>query len=225
MLDTVEQIPQNSNAIATDGDRRIRIVLADDHRLITECLAKVLEPKFELVATVDNGRDLVAAVEQFRPAVAVVDISMPLMNGLEAGKQIIAANPETKVIYLTMHTGRAYVEQALAAGASGYVLKRAAAAELVTAIEEVMKGGTYITPLLTQDSGDTVGARGWSLTSRQTEVLQLVAQGMSAKEIAAALTISTKTVEFHKAAIMEKLALHTTGQLIRYALDRGIAQP
>ena len=204
--------------------RRTRIILADDHKMVTECLAQVFDQSFELLATVHNGQDLIDAVAQFQPEVAVVDISMPLMNGIEAAKHIALANPNTKVIFLTMHMNRAYVEQAFAAGARGYVLKRAAAAELVTAIREVMNGGRYVSPQLSEEMSNSSGSGEWSLTPRQVEVLRLVAEGLSAKEIASKLAISTKTVEFHKAAIMDKLAVHSTGQLIRYALDRGMAQ-
>jgi DNA-binding NarL/FixJ family response regulator len=206
-------------------DRKPRVLLADDHKIITECLAHVLEPCFELVGTAENGQELIEAAERLRPDVALVDISMPDMNGIEAARQMSQRTPATKVIFLTMHTGLSYVEQAFRAGASGYVLKRSAAAELVTGIREVLAGRRYVTPIVNSQFGrPEVEPTGVALTSRQQAVLELVAEGLSAKEIASSLNISPKTVEFHKAAIMDKLAMHTTAQLMRYAMKNGITR-
>jgi DNA-binding NarL/FixJ family response regulator len=159
----------------------------------------------------------------------LVDISMPLLNGIDAARQLLKITPQSKVIFLTMHADSDYVSEAFRAGASGYLLKRSAASELLTAIQEVMKGRCYVTPLVTREAlsplfGGTMEPRKLSstLTARQREVLQLVAEGRSVKEIAAILRVSGKTVEFHKSALMDRLGIHTTAELTRYAIEHGL---
>lgn len=208
--------------------KRPRILLGDDHAIILDGLRRILEPHFDIVGAAEDGRALVAAAEKLRPDIVVADISMPLLNGIEAARQIRKAQPQTKVIFLTMHPDATYATEAFRAGASGYVLKNSAASELVNAIQEVLKGRTYLTPLVAKDAIATwVQAPGpempsASLTSRQREILQLVAEGRSAKEIASILHISPRTVEFHKYRTMEVLGLRSTAELTQYAIKHGI---
>ena len=209
--------------------KRPRILLGDDHAIILDGLRRILEPHFEIVGTAEDGRALVAAAEKLRPDMVVADISMPLLNGIEAARQIRKAHPQAKVIFLTMHPDATYATEAFRAGASGYVLKNSAASELVTAIQEALKGRTYLTPRVATDAiASWVRTPGQpampsaSLTSRQREILQLVAEGRSAKDIATILRISPRTVEFHKYRIMEALGLRTTAELTQYAIKHGI---
>lgn len=206
---------------------RARILLADDHSLVAAGLCKLLETDFDLVGAVGDGRALVAAARKENPDVILLDISMPLLNGVEAARQLRVALPAAKLIFVTVHSDSPYVVEAFRAGASGYLLKRSAAAELVTAIREVMLGNLYVTPLIGKSTLEGIlrvaERRGPLLSARQREVLQLVAEGHSAKEIAEILRISQKTVEFHKSWIMKKLDLHSTAELTRYALEQRIA--
>jgi len=209
------------------------VLLADDHQILVEGLRGLLEPEFELLDTVEDGRALVRQALALKPDVIVADISMPLLNGIDAARQIIKDAPTSRIIFLTMHSDVAYATEAFRAGASGYVLKRSAAAELVTAIREVLKGGAYVTPpiakAMMRDSlfGRSPQTRNPSdaLTSRQREVLQLVAEGHSIKEIASILNLSPKTVEFHKYRVMEQLGIRTTAELTQYAVKHGIVSP
>ena len=214
--------------------RTPRVLLADDHTLVLEGIKKLLEPHFDLVGTVEDGRALLEAAKTLKPDVVLADISMPLLNGIDAARQLRKTLPDAKIIFLTMHSDPTYVAEAFRAGAAGYLLKRSAASELVFAIEEVLKGRFYVTPAVAKDVlGDVFGeneasrrkppTEGRSLTPRQREVLQLVAEGKSIKEIATILDISIKTVEFHKSRIMEELDLHTTAELTKYAVAHGIA--
>lgn len=202
-------------------------MLADDHSLVAAGISKLLEIEFELIGTVGDGRALVAAAKSDPPDVILLDISMPILNGLEAARQIRAALPHVKLIFVTVHSDNAYVMEAFRAGGSGYVLKRSAASELPAAIHEVLNGNLYVTPLI--GDGAAEGFRNGLdnqrsiLSGRQREVLQLVAEGYSAKEIAKLLSISSKTVEFHKGLIMKKLDLHSVAELTQYALQHGIA--
>jgi DNA-binding NarL/FixJ family response regulator len=209
-----------------------RLMIADDHQIFAEGLKRLLSADFDIVGAVQNGRELVSAAEKLRPDVIVADISMPMLNGIEAVVQIQKSCPKIKVVFLTMHPDTAYAVSAFKAGASGYVLKHSAPDELVTAIREALKGRTYVTPLIAgkllhaYQSGAHSGTdAALSLTSRQREVLQLVAEGRSVKEIAAILNISTKTVEYHKYRMMEDLDIKTTADLIRYAVKEGISEP
>jgi len=192
---------------------RTRVLLADDHKIVLDGLKNLLEPEFELAGTVEDGRALVSSVRKLRPDVIVVDISMPLLNGIEAVRRIKKISPDVKVVFLTMHPDVSYAVRAFEAGASGYVLKHSAASELLTAIREVIKGRTYVTPMI---AGELVQSykegshrrpdETLQLTQRQREILQLLAEGCSVKKIAIILDISTRTVEFHKYTLMAKLA-------------------
>ena len=209
--------------------KRPRLVLGDDHAIILDGLRRILEPHFDIVGSAPDGRALVAAAQELRPDVVVADISMPLLNGIEAARQIRKAHPRVKIVFLTMHPDVTYATEAFRAGASGYVLKNSAAAELVTAIQEVLKGRTYLTPLVAKDViASLLEAPAQpeklspALTSRQREILQLVAEGRSAKDIATILNISPRTVEFHKYRIREVLGLRSTAELTQYAIKHGI---
>ena len=208
-----------------------RIVLADDHGLLLEGLRTLLAREFDVVGLATNGRDAVAEAEQLDPDAVLLDVSMPGMNGMEAARQIKSHNPAVKLVFVSQKSDRAYVQAALRVGASGYVLKQAAPSEVQGALREVLAGRYYVTPSLrkgipealydpTRNPSELFGS---SLTSRQKEVLQLVAEGNSNKEIAVKLKVSVKTIDFHKAAIMEELGMHSTAELTRYAVEHGIA--
>lgn len=209
--------------------KKPRVVVADDHAILSEGLRGLLEPEFEVQATVEDGRALVAAAEKLRPEVVVLDISMPLLNGIEAARQLKRADPGIKLVFLTMHSDVSHVREAFRAGACAYVLKRSASTELLTAIRAVLKGRSYLSPLVTKDVLEIFlkkdsGAEGSfaGLTPRQREVLQLLAEGHSIKEIAVVLNISGKTVEFHKYRMLEDLGLHSIAELTQYAIKHGI---
>ena len=208
---------------------RPRVLLADDHKIVSEGLRSLLEPDYELVGMVEDGRPMVAAAAQLSPDVIVADISMPLLNGIEAARQLKKANSRAKIVFLTMHPDVTYATRALEAGASGYVLKHSAASELLTAIREALKGRLYVTPIIAKDvlqffmdSPQKPRKDDSELTPRQREVLQLVVEGRSAKEIASILHISTRTVEFHKYRMMEELGLRTNADLIQYAIKHHL---
>ena len=209
--------------------KKTRVLLADDHKIILEGLRGLLEGEFEVAGTVEDGRALVTAAAKLCPDVVVADISMPLLNGIEAVRQLKKADPHIKVVFLTMHPDVTYASRAFEAGASGYVLKHSAPSELITAIREAVNGRTYVTPMIAGDllQSYKAGAQRHQpvmrkLTARQREILQLVAEGYSAKEIAVQLNISTRTVEFHKYRIMEELNLKTSAELVQYAIKHGI---
>lgn len=207
-----------------------RILLADDHGLVVAGLSKLLEKEFEIIGAASNGRELVELAEEGKPDVILLDISMPLLNGVEATRQICRANPKAKIVVLTQQTGKEYVQAALQAGAKGYVVKQSIPTELVTALHEVLAGRYYVTRLvipkeivsLLNGGGNLHEWFAGQLTPRQREVLQLIGEGKSGKEIADVLRISVKTVEFHKSKLMDQLGLHTTAELTRYALEHGI---
>ena len=211
--------------------KRPRLVIADDHTIVLEGLRKLLESEFEVVGTAEDGRYLIATALQYSPDVILVDISMPSLNGFQAARQLRKQLPKAKIVFLTMHSDVEYVKEALRAGASGYLLKRSAAAELVSGIHEVLNGRTYISPSLAASlAGSMPGAAtkaksSRELTDRQREVLQLVADGHSSKEIAAILEVSIKTVEFHKSMIARKLKVQGTAALTRYAVEHRIVVP
>ena len=207
------------------------MLIAEDHTLVREGLRILLAGEVDVVDAVEDGRALLVAAERLQPDVILLDISMPLLNGLDAARQLAQVSPTSKLVFVTMHADPAYVRQAFRAGASGYVVKSSASSHLIEAIQEVAAGRRYISPIPGADlsdllSGDpTTGAAGElsdSLTPRQREILQLVAEGRTAREIAGVLGISRKTVEFHKASIMRLLRLRTTAELTRYALAHGI---
>jgi DNA-binding NarL/FixJ family response regulator len=207
---------------------RPRVLLADDHRMVTEGLKSLLSDDFELVGIVEDGHALLAAAKKFRPDVIVADITMPKLNGIDALHLLKKHNPEVKVVFLTMHQDRAYARRALEAGAAGFVVKHAASDELVMAIHAALKGKTFITPALAGDVLDDIqhsakkkNAKG-SMTPRQREILQMLAEGRSAKEIAQMLSISARTVEFHKYQMMEMHGLHSSAELVHFAIKHGI---
>jgi DNA-binding NarL/FixJ family response regulator len=206
-------------------------MLADDHRMFSEGLARLLEPQFKIVGIVENGRDLIAAAERLRPDVILVDISMPSLNGIEAARRIQEFPHPPKIVFLTMHEDATYATAAFQAGASGYVLKRSAPAEIITAVREAVRGRNYVSPLVDGDLVNTLMKRiehpeklRPELTSRQREILQLLAEGKSPKEISAILKISARTVEFHKYRIMVATGVRTIAELTRYAIAHGIVQ-
>jgi DNA-binding NarL/FixJ family response regulator len=209
--------------------RAKRVLLADDHTLMLGGIRKILATKVELVGSVRDGRALIQAVEELRPDVVLLDISMPLLNGIDAARQIKKSHPETKLIFLTMHSDRDYVVEALRAGASGYLLKWSAEEELEAAIETVLRGGIYLTGALPKELSESLLKRNIAqtespekLSDREREVLQLVTEGRSAKEIADILHLSVKTVEFHKYRMMKRLGVHTTVELAKYAVQRHL---
>ena len=209
---------------------RTTVLLADDHKMVAEGLRSLLEPEFDLVRTVQDGHALVAAARELDPDVIVADISMPELNGLEAIRKLRETGLRAKVVFLTMHQEVSYAVRAIEEGASGYVLKHSAHDELVKAIHEALAGEIYVTPMLAK--GDVhslveearMAAPGpGELTDRQREVLQLLAQGRSAKEAASKLNVSRRTVEYHKYHIMKKLDLRNSAELIQYAIRHGIS--
>ncbi len=207
-----------------------RILLADDHAVVIEGLRRILDrPEFEVVGTVADGQALVREADRLRPDVIVTDITMPLLNGIDAARQILARGGAPKIIFLTMHPEVAYASAAIASGACAYVVKSAAGQELVDAIQHALSGRVYMSPAVEKALGlaketplrKTRGAVD-GLTDRQREVLQLLAQGLQVKEIAAKLNVSPRTVEFHKYRIMELLGVRTVAELTRYAVTHGI---
>jgi DNA-binding NarL/FixJ family response regulator len=205
--------------------QRTKVLLADDHTVVAEGLATLLKNRFDLVGTVGNGSELIDAARKLRPDVIVADISMPVLSGLEALRRLKAARNNAKVIFLTMHADAQLATEAFRAGASGYVLKQSAGEELIAAIQEVLQGRTYLTPLLTKDvianftesTPPTV-----TPTPRQREVLRLIAEGKRMKEIGAILELSTRTVETHKYEMMRGLGVESTAELVRYAIQIGL---
>ena len=209
--------------------RTTRVLLADDHTLMLGGIHKILSTKVDLVGSVRDGRALVKAVEDLKPDVVLLDISMPLLNGIDAARQIKKSHPQTKLIFLTMHADRDYVVEALRAGASGYLLKWSAEEELEAAIRTVIDGGIYLTTALPGDLSESILKRNVAqnesaekLSVREREVLQLVTEGRSAKEIADILHLSVKTIEFHKYRMMKRLGVHTTVELAKYAVQRQL---
>ena len=214
---------------ARPGTRRPTVLLADDHAIVMEGLASLLRNEFSLVGTVADGPRLIEAARQLRPDVIVTDVAMPGMSGLEALRQLRAEAIPAKVIFLTMHADAQLAAEALRAGASGFVVKHAAGKELIAAIHTVLRGGKHLPPHLASDvltslaDGGTPGAG--TLTPRQREVVSLIAEGRTMKEVAAALGLSPRTVETHKYQVMQALGFQTTADLIRYAFERGLIAP
>jgi DNA-binding NarL/FixJ family response regulator len=207
-----------------------RILLADDHLIVREGLKALLEGEgFAVVAEVGDGHEAVRVARERCPDIAVVDFGMPLLNGCNAAREILQACPRAKAILLTMHTEDHYVLEALRAGIKGYVVKTQAAADLVRAISEVQKGMVYLSPGISQTVVQAYLTKSDvppdPLTPREREVLQLVAEGKTTKEVAKLLGISVKTAESHRTRIMEKLEIHETASLVRYAVRRGLIQP
>ena len=208
--------------------KRPRVLLADDHRLLREAFAQLLEPGCDVVGAVADGRALLAAARELQPDIVVLDIAMPLLNGLDAARQLKRLMPEVKLIFLTVSEDPDLAAEAFRAGASGYLLKNSAASELFKAIEEVSQGRSYVTPLATQGLvGSFVHAPGPArgterLSTRQREVMQLLAEGRTMKEIARILAITPRTVAFHKYSMMEELGIKTSAELVRFAIRHHI---
>jgi DNA-binding NarL/FixJ family response regulator len=208
--------------------RRPRVLLADDHQMLLDALKGVLEPRCEVVGMVGDGRSLLEAAAKLQPDIIVVDIAMPQLNGLDAARQIKHSMPRVKLIFMTMNEDPYLVGEAFRAGASAYLVKQAAALELTNAIELVLKGRTYVTPSIA-DGLDKIALRSPNVrdhapepTPRQREVIQLLAEGRSMKEVASALSITPRTVAAHKYAVMELLQLKTNADLVQYAIKHRI---
>lgn len=207
---------------------RPRTILADDHHMLVEAFAKILEDHVDIVATAENGRDLIEVATRLKPEVIILDISMPLLNGLGACEKLLKLSPIPKLIFLTVNEDPEIVAEAFRLGASGYLLKSSAASELLEALNQVMMGRSYITPLVTNSMLDTVLTKSQELPShkkispRQAEVLQLLAEGFSMKEAARMLDLSPRTVAFHKYRIMEEQHLATNADLIQFAIRKGL---
>ena len=229
---------------------KVRIVIADDHRIVAEGIRGLLEDAgYTVAAVVEDGRALLRAVEEHAPDVVVADVSMPMLNGIEAAEQLRRGGSTAKIIFLTMHPDVSYAARALGTGACGFVLKHSAPGELLTAVREALAGRTYVTPRVAAElkrlkrpvatdpeAGGSGSAAGGGavvagvdpigrLTPRQREVLQLVAEGRSAKEVANILNISPRTAEFHKYRLMEQLAVTTNAELVQYAMRYGLVAP
>jgi DNA-binding NarL/FixJ family response regulator len=212
---------------------RLRLLLADDHTVVRQGLRKVLEdrPEWEVVAEAGDGREAVRLAEIHKPDVAIVDVAMPLLNGIETTRQISRKSPTTRVLVLSMHADEAYVTQILQAGATGYLLKDSADVDLIQAVAAVAKGTSFFSPAIARVMLDDyvqklaekgVTDRYESLSEREREIFQLIAEGKANKEIAALLSISPSTVETHRARIMEKLDLHSAAEIVLYAVRRGV---
>jgi DNA-binding NarL/FixJ family response regulator len=207
---------------------RAKVLLADDHAMVVDGLKSLIEKDFTLVGTASDGRELVRLAEKLQPHIVVTDISMPLLNGVDAIRRIKKVSKGTRVIVLTMHNEPSLAQEAFRAGAEGYLLKHSAGEELKTAINQVLQDRAYITPLIakglvaTAMNSDGHKDSTSALTPRQREVLQLVAEGRTLKEIAAILNVSVRTAEFHKYSIMEHIHVRTTAELIQYAIKIGL---
>ncbi|MCB1022306.1 MAG: response regulator transcription factor [Acidobacteria bacterium] len=207
--------------------RRVRVLIADDHAMFADGIRRLLESEYEVVGSVADGRSLLEQTQTLHPEVVVADVSMPLLNGIEAARQLRAADKRLKIILLTMHDDVTFASRAFEAGVSGYLLKHCASDELLIAMKEVLAGRTYVTPRIAGDLLQVMQrhdgqAQEVHLTQREREILQLLAEGKTMKEVAAILDVSTRTVEFHKYNLMEKTGLHTTAELALYAAKHGI---
>ena len=208
----------------------ITVLLADDHQVVREGLKALLEREgFHVVAEASDGQQAVQLAKQFQPDVAVLDVAMPILNGVDAAREIQKVSEKTKPIILTMHTESHYILEGLQAGAKGFVMKTHAAEDLVRAIREGSRGHTYLSPEVSQTVvqayQDKVDVRSEPLSRRERQVLQLIAEGKSTKEVAGLLNISVKTAETHRRRLMVKLDLHETAGLVRYAIRRGMIEP
>jgi DNA-binding NarL/FixJ family response regulator len=205
--------------------KRVTVLLADDHSIVIEGLRRVLDPIFTVIGAVQDGRALVVAARELAPDVVVADVSMPVLNGIDAARQIRQANPHVKILFFSMHSDVVYAAAAVQAGGSAYVLKSSAGTEIVTAIREVLAGRTYVTPTVDRRSLEAQIQRNEGslseadhLSMRQREVLQMAAQGHSTKQIADTLGISPRTVEFHRYQVMKSLDVHSIAELVKYAI-------
>jgi two-component system response regulator NreC len=212
---------------------KLRILLGDDHTIVRNGLRKILQERadWEVVAEVGNGRDAVREAVALEPDLAILDITMPLLNGIEAARQIVRRRPGVRVLILSMHSSEAYIVQALKAGASGYLLKDAADTELIRAVDAVTGGKSYFSPAVSKVMLDDyvrqlaqrgVADRYDALSEREREIFQLIAEGHTNKKIAEQLFLSPATVETHRAHILQKLDVHSTAELVLYAVRRGV---
>lgn len=207
---------------------RPRVLLADDHAILVDAFKRLLEPVYSVVATVTDGRALVDAALRLKPDVIVADISMPQLNGLDACERLAHDLPDTRLIFLTVNEDTDVAAEAIRRGAAGFLLKKSAAAELFTAIERVLEGRFYITPLVSEEPTSVFVARaqhgsgGHKLSLRQREVLQLLAEGRSMKEAAAILKVSSRTIAFHKYTMIDQLGFKTGAELVQYAVELGL---
>ena len=215
---------------------KIRVLLAEDHTIVRKGIRSLLdgEADIDVIGEAGNGRDALEKVEQLRPDVVVMDITMPTLNGLEATRRIKKLFPEIKVLILTVHANEEYIFQVLRAGASGYLVKQAAPSELISGIKAVWRGGSFLSPAISgkvieeyirQAEAKRVGKSYDNLTDREREVLQLIAEGKSTREIAELLCVSVKTIETHRAHLRDKLNIHSTAELTKYAIRTGMTSP
>ena len=208
----------------------IRIVLGDDHVLVRQGLRLLLErEKFQVLAEASDGQEVIRQVQALSPEIAIIDISMPILNGIDAARELVRSSPKTKTILLTQHEEEQYIHEALQAGVRGYVLKSQVANDLIHAIQQVSRGGFYLSPGVSQAVVEAYRTRSERpldpLSGRERQVLQLIAEGKSTKDVACLLGISTKTAESHRSRLMQKLDIHETASLVRYAVRRGLVQP
>jgi len=203
-----------------------RVLIADDHRLVAETVKSTLEPEFEVVGVVTDGRALLQSAFSLKPDIVLLDIGMPQLNGLDAGEQIKAKLPSAKLVFLTMNLGADVAAEAFRRGASAYVLKQSAAEELLTALRKVLRGESYLSPLITRETVTHLlnraktPAEEKTITARQSEILQLLAEGKSMKEAAAILDLKAGTIAFHKYRMMQALGIKTNAELLEYAIKR-----
>jgi DNA-binding NarL/FixJ family response regulator len=204
-------------------EERATVLIADDHTLVAQGLASLVEKEYVVLSTVGSGQEMLSAALQSPPDMALIDVSMPGMTGLEAAQKLLAIAPKCKIIFVSMHSKPEFVREALSVGAMGYVLKGSAGSELIQAMREVAKGNAYISVQIARDVLSAfLQPHSTPLTDRQRQVLRLISEGRSGKEIAENLHISVKTAQFHKTTIMEKLGVHSTAELTKYAIDHGI---
>jgi two-component system, NarL family, response regulator NreC len=208
---------------------RLSIILAEDHTIVLEGLRALLEKEgFDVVGVAEDGRSAVDLARRFRPDIAILDIAMPALNGIDGAREISRVSPDTRTIILTVHEEKQYVVEALRAGVSGYLLKTKAASDLVQAIKEVSRGAIYISPGLSREAVrsimDNEDLKADPLSTREREVVQLIAEGKTTREVGVILGISVKTAESHRTRIMEKLDIHETATLVRYAIRQGVIQ-
>src|SRR5262245_29341594 len=233
---TADDLNQSVPRIEEANTMKLKVIVADDHRLVAEGVVKILEKEYSVVATPTDGRGFIEAVERLRPDLALVDISLPLLNGLDACRQVKKSCPGVKLIILTMHAEPHFVNEAFRVGVEGYVMKTSLADELLFAAKEVLKGGTYVSPVAAQGLGQALESSPTPLrqvtatptvrlSQRQREVLQLVAEGKSNKEIASTINVTVKTIEFHKARISKELGAHSTAELTKQAITLGLITP
>lgn len=208
----------------------ISVVLADDHILVRQGLRSLLErEKFQVVAEASDGQEAIRFTETLHPDITVIDISMPVLNGIDATRELLRSCPKTKVILLTQHDEEQYIHEALEAGVKGYVLKSQVASDLLHALQQVARGGFYLSPGVSRAVVEAYRSKSERpsdpLSGRERQVLQLIAEGKSTKDVASLLGISVKTAESHRSRLMQKLDIHETASLVRYAVRRGLVQP